>query len=158
MIKYTVITVGSLKESYLSDALAEYNKRIGGFAKVEEINLKEERLADESATAVALALEAEGDRILAKIPESALTVALCVEGKQLSSEELAALVGKAKDGTGKICFIIGSSHGLAEKVKRRADVRLSFSRLTFPHQFMRVLLAEAVYRSFTILSGKRYHK
>ena len=87
-----------------------------------------------------------------------MLAALCVEGRQYTSEELAALVGRAMDESGKLCLVIGSSHGLCPRVKAEADVRLSFSKLTFPHQLMRVLLAEALYRSFTILSGKKYHK
>ena len=152
------ITVGTLKEKYWVDALAEYKKRIGLYAKCEEINIKEERLADESPTAVHRALLSEGEHILERIPKDAYTVALCVEGKMLSSEELARVVDTAKGGSGKICFIIGSSYGLSDAVKARADLKLSFSRLTFPHQLIRISLAEAVYRSFTILSGKKYHK
>ena len=158
MIYCTLITVGSLKEEYLSAALAEYKKRLGAYARFEEINIKEERLAEESPAAISRALSAEGERILAKIPDDAYTVALCVEGKELSSEELASLVGKARDEKGKLCLIIGSSYGLSPAVKARADFRLSFSRMTFPHQLMRVILAEALYRSFTILAGKTYHK
>ena len=90
--------------------------------------------------------------------KDALKIALCVEGKQYSSEELARLVGEGNDRGGKIAFVIGSSYGLSEKVKRECDVRLSFSKLTFPHQLMRVILLEALYRSFTILAGKKYHK
>jgi len=158
MTQCTLITVGTLKEKYLCDALAEYTKRIGAFAKWEEINLKEEKLADESDSSVRAALEAEGDKILAKIPKDAYTVALCIEGKMLSSEELAEQVSIAQSRSGKICFIIGSSYGLSPRVKAKADLKLSFSRLTFPHQLVRVILAEAIYRSFTILAGKRYHK
>ncbi len=152
------ITVGTLKEKYWVDAFTEYAKRIGTYAKLEEINLKEERLADESPAAVSRALAAEGEKILEKIPKDAYTVALCVEGKMLSSEELARVVDTAKSSSGKIAFIIGSSYGLSDAVKARADLKLSFSRLTFPHQLIRVSLAEAIYRSFTILGGKKYHK
>ena len=152
------ITVGTLKEKYWSDAFSEYAKRIGAYAKLEEINLKEERLADESPAAISRALTAEGEKILEKIPKDAYAVARCVEGKMLSSEELARVVDTAKGGSGKIVFIIGSSYGLSDAVKARADLKLSFSRLTFPHQLIRISLAEAVYRSFTILSGKKYHK
>lgn len=158
MTQCTLITVGTLKEKYLSEALDEYKKRIGAFAKWEEINLKEEKLSDESEASVAAALEAEGDKILSRIPKDAFTVALCIEGRMLSSEELAKAVGEAQSRTGKLCFIIGSSYGLSSRVKARADLKLSFSRLTFPHQLVRVVLAEAIYRSFTILAGKRYHK
>lgn len=152
------ITVGTLKEKYWTDAFEEYTKRIGAYAKTEEINLKEERLSDESSASVSRALNAEGERILERIPKDAYTVALCVEGKMLNSRELAHVVDTAKGNTGKICFIIGSSYGLSDAVKARADLKLSFSRLTFPHQLIRISLAEAVYRSFTILAGKKYHK
>ena len=158
MATIKIITVGTLKEKYLSEALDEYKKRIGAFAKWEEINLKEEKLSDESEASVTAALEAEGDKILSRIPKDAFTVALCIEGRMLSSEELAKAVGEAQSRTGKLCFIIGSSYGLSSRVKARADLKLSFSRLTFPHQLVRVVLAEAIYRSFTILAGKRYHK
>lgn len=158
MMQCTVITVGTLKEDYLSAAVAEYKKRLSAFARVEEINLKEERLSDDAPATVEKALTVEGERILSRIPDGAYTVALCVEGKMLSSEALAALVGKAKDEKGKLCLIIGSSYGLSPTVKARADFRLSLSPMTFPHQLMRVILAEALYRSFTILAGKAYHK
>ena len=104
------------------------------------------------------ALKAEGERIVAAIPKDALAIALCVEGKQYSSEELAALLGRGADEKGKICLVIGSSWGLAEEVKRACQVRLSVSKMTFPHQLMRVILGEALYRSLTILKGKKYHK
>ena len=158
MMQCTVITVGTLKEEYLAAAVAEYKKRLSAFSRVEEINLKEEKLAEDSPTAAERALSAEGERILSRIPDGAYTIALCVEGKMLSSEALAALVGKAKDEKGKLCLIIGSSYGLSPAVKARADFRLSLSPMTFPHQLMRVILAEALYRSFTILARKTYHK
>ncbi len=159
MIQTTVISVGTLKERYLTEAVAEYKKRLSVFARVEEVSLKEERIPDEdNPTAVAAALRAEGERILAAVPEGAYTVALCVEGKTMGSEALAAAIGAAADRTGKLCFIIGSSHGLSSAVKKRADLCLSVSALTFPHQLMRPLLMEILYRSFTILHGKKYHK
>ena len=159
MTQLTVISVGTLKEDYLTAAVREYEKRLSTFCRVESITLREERIRDEGdAAAVSAALEAEGDRILAAIPRDAYTVALCVEGKMLSSPALAARIGEAVDKKGKLCFIIGSSHGLSPRVKAAADDRLSFSPMTFPHQLMRVLLLEAVYRSFTILHGRPYHK
>ena len=155
----TLITVGTLKESYLVEATAEYKKRLSTLARFEEISLKEERITDEDdATAVAAALAAEGERILSRIPEGAYTVALCVEGKMLDSPALAATIGQAVDRTGTLCFIIGSSHGLSPAVKAKADLRLSMSPLTFPHQLARVLVLETLYRSFSILAGKKYHK
>lgn len=159
MANLTFITVGSLKEGYLREAVAEYKKRLSQYAKTEEIELKEERIANEDNRAeIEAALSKEADKILAAIPKDAYKIALCVEGKQYSSEELAGLIGDGCDRSGKIAFIIGSSYGLSEKVKRECDLKLSFSKLTFPHQLMKVVLFEATYRSFTILAGKRYHK
>ena len=159
MIQLTLITVGTLKEDYLKDAVSEYQKRLSQYARVENINLKEERIANEDdARSVERALDAEADRILAAIPDGAMRIALCVEGKQYSSEELSSLIRRGVDEGGKIALIIGSSHGLSERVKRACDVRLSVSRMTFPHQLMRVILLEALYRSFTIIAGKKYHK
>ena len=159
MASITVITVGTVKEKYLTDCIAEYKKRLSTYSKITEIELKEERIINEdNDKEVAAALAAEGDKILSAIPGGALKIALCVEGKQYSSPELAELIKHGCDSTGKICLIIGSSHGLDERVKAACDVRLSFSRLTFPHQLMRAVLFEALYRSFTIIAGKRYHK
>ena len=159
MANITVITVGTLKESYLKDAVAEYKKRLSQYAKVEEINIKEERIANEDdAAEIRRALESEAEKILGAIPKGSAKIALCVEGKQYDSVELAKLIGRMCDESGKIALIIGSSHGLSDRVKRECDVRLSVSALTFPHQLMRVVLYEALYRSFTILAGKKYHK
>lgn len=159
MANVTVITVGTLKEGYLREAVAEYKKRLSQYARVEEIELKEERINNEDNRAeIETALSKEAEKILAAIPKDALKIALCVEGKQYSSEELARLIGEGNDRGGKIALVIGSSYGLSEKVKRECDVRLSFSKLTFPHQLMKVILFESLYRSFTILAGKRYHK
>lgn len=154
-----IISVGTLKEKYLSDAVAEYGKRISQYAKLETVELREERIQDEDdAAEVSRALAAEGERILAASPRDSYRVALCVEGREVSSEELAAVVSRAKDTCGKLTLIIGSSHGLSAEVKAACDARISFSRLTFPHQLMRVILSEALYRSFTIIAGKKYHK
>ena len=159
MASVTVISVGTLKEQYQRDAVREYKKRLSQLAAVEEIELKEERIHSEDDEAeIRRALDAEGERILAAVPKGASLIALCIEGKQYSSEELAALIGERVDATGKIAFVIGSSHGLCDKVKRAADLKLSFSRLTFPHQLVKPLLFEVIYRSFSILAGKRYHK
>lgn len=159
MANLTIISVGNLKEGYLREAAAEYKKRLSQYARVEEIEIKEERISDEDNRAeIDGALSREADKILSKLPKDALKIALCVEGKQYSSEELSRLIGEGCDKGGKIALVIGSSYGLSERVKRECDVRLSFSRLTFPHQLMKVILLESVYRSFTILAGKRYHK
>lgn len=159
MANITIISVGTLKEDYLREAVAEYKKRLSQYARVEEINIKEEKIPNENdESQIKRALAAEGEKILAAIPGGACKIALCVEGKQYDSPALARLIGKMADESGKIALIIGSSHGLDESVKRACDVRLSVSALTFPHQLMRVVLLEALYRSFTILAGKKYHK
>ena len=159
MMQITIVTIGTLKEDYLKGAVAEYKKRLSQFAKVDEVNLKEETIKNEdSPTEISRALDAEADKILAAIPKDSYKIALCIEGKQLSSEELADTVREAQDTSGKISLVIGSSHGLSERVKRECKLRLSYSKMTFPHQLMRVILMESLYRSFTIIAGKRYHK
>ena len=159
MIQITVITVGNLKESYWRDAVAEYEKRLSAFAKVSSVQLKETKVAESpSEGEIRTALTDEGKRILAAIPPRAYTIALCVEGKQFSSEALAKKLDGVLAETGQLCLIIGSSHGLAPEVKAAADLRLSVSELTFPHQMMRVLLLEVLYRCFGILKGTKYHK
>ncbi len=159
MANITLITVGTLKESYLKDAVGEYKKRLSQYARVDEVNIKEEKISNEDdPSEIKRALESEADKIIAAIPKGASKIALCVEGKQYDSVALAGLIGRMCDESGKIALIIGSSHGLSDRVKRECDVRLSVSALTFPHQLMRVVLYEALYRSFTILAGKKYHK
>lgn len=159
MAQITVITVGTLKEDYLKDAVSEYKKRLSQYARVEEINIKEERISNEDdKSEIKSALDKEAEKILSSIPKGSAKIALCVEGTQYDSPSLASLIGKYNDECGKITLIIGSSHGLSEKVKSECNLRLSFSKLTFPHQLMRVVLFEALYRSFTIPAGKRYHK
>jgi 23S rRNA (pseudouridine1915-N3)-methyltransferase len=159
MTTITIISVGTLKENYLRDACAEYKKRLSQYAKVEEINIKEEKINNEDDKAeIARALDSEAEKILDAIPKDSMKIALCVEGKSYDSPALARLIGQMVDEKGKITLIIGSSHGLSERVKKDCNVRLSVSALTFPHQLMRVILMEAIYRSFTILAGKKYHK
>lgn len=158
MFKVTIISVGNLKEKYFAEAMKEYEKRISAYAEIRNINLKEENLDNLREGDIAAALEREGTAILASMPQRAYKVALCVEGKSLSSEKLAELVTSAKDMQGEICFVIGSSHGLAPKVKAACDYRLSVSALTFPHRLMRVILTEAIYRALSISNGGKYHK
>jgi 23S rRNA (pseudouridine1915-N3)-methyltransferase len=159
MAEIKIISVGTLKEGYLKEAVAEYKKRLSQYARVDEINIKEELIRDEdNHREIEKALTAEGERIIAAIPEGAMKIALCVEGKQYSSEALASLIGEGVNRSGKIALVIGSSHGLSDAVKRACEIRLSVSAMTFPHQLMRVILLEALYRSFTIIAGKRYHK
>ena len=159
MIQVTVITVGGLKEAYWREALAEYEKRLCAFCKPNIVQLKEAKLPDDpSEGEIRTALADEGGRILSAMPPRAFRIALCVEGKQFSSEALAKKLESALNETGQLCLVIGSSHGLDEKVKAACQMRLSVSELTFPHQMMRVLLLEVLYRSFSILKGTRYHK
>ena len=159
MLSVTVITLGNLKESYLREACAEYGKRLGGFCRAEIKELKEVKLSDTpSAGEIHQALEREADAILAALPPKSYKIALCIEGEQLSSEGLAELLDKASLVSGHVCFLIGSSHGLSPRIKALCDKRLSFSKLTFPHQLMRVILLEAVYRALNIQKGTKYHK
>ena len=159
MVNVTFITVGTLKEDYLRDAVAEYVKRLSGFCRPKIVELKEVKLSESpSESEISAALSAEGERILAAAGQRSYKIALCVEGKQFPSEKLADIIDRACMVSSDICFIIGSSFGLAPEVKSACDLRLSVSELTFPHQLMRVILAEAVYRAFTIIKGTKYHK
>ena len=159
MLTVKIITVGTLKEAYWRDALAEYKKRLGAFCRVEEINLKESRVSDRpSEGEIASALAAEAQMMLPHLTPRAYKIALCVEGKQFSSEQLAQKLESAMQTAGEMVLLIGSSHGLSEQVKAACDLRLSVSALTFPHQMMRVMLMEILYRSMSILKGTQYHK
>ena len=154
-----IITVGTIKEDYLREGIEEYKKRLSAYARVNITELKEERVANEDdPSQITRALESEKEKILAKIPADAYTIALCVEGVQYDSPSLASLLEKGSAKSGKIALIIGSSHGLSEGVKRACNLRLSISKLTFPHQLMRLSLMEILYRCFTIIAGKKYHK
>ncbi len=159
MVQIKFITVGTLKEAYLRDAVSEYKKRLSQFAKIEEIAIKEERIQNEdNEKEITAALAAEAEKIIKAAPRDSFRIALCVEGPQYSSEAFADIIKAASDKSGKISFIIGSSHGLANEVKNDANLKLSVSKMTFPHQLMQLILAESVYRAFTIIAGKKYHK
>ena len=159
MVGVSVIALGTLKEGYWRDAAAEYEKRLGAFCRMKVVQLKEERLSENpSEGEIRQALEKEAAKIMAEIPPKAYRVAMCVEGKQLSSEELADCLDRVSESHGEVCFIIGSSFGLSDSVKNACQMKLSVSKLTFPHQLLRVLLLETVYRGFNILKGTKYHK
>ncbi len=159
MLHVKFITLGTLKEAYWREAAAEYEKRLSAFCRFEMIQLKEEKLSDKPSRAeIDQALEREAAAIEKQIGPKAYRVAMCVEGKQMPSEGMAELLREVSASHGEICFIIGSSYGLAPSVKQGAHKRLSVSQLTFPHQLMRVLLLEAVYRGFNIAKGTPYHK
>ena len=161
MLRVNIICIGKIKEKYFTDAIAEYQKRLSAFCKLHIIELAEERIRSNTPNDAQIAevLDNEGRRILQKIGAGDYVAALCIEGRLLSSEELAETlesVGVAGKSTAD--FIIGGSYGLSEAVKRRADIRLSMSRMTFPHQMARVILTEQIYRAFEISSGGKYHK
>ena len=160
MLNIKIIATGDVKENYLRDAIKEYQKRLGAWAKIEEIVLKEERLSESpSQSEIERALECEEKRILERLTPRSYVIAMCVEGKQLSSEELATKISEITNtGKSEIVFIIGSSYGLSPQVKARADFKLSVSKLTFPHQLLRVILHETIYRTLSIINGKKYHK
>lgn len=160
MLNIKIIATGEFKEQYFKDACAEYKKRLSAWCRVDEYIFREIKLPDDpSQTQINEALRAEEKIILEKIPAKAYVIAMCVEGKQLSSEELAKKIDDIQNsGRSEIVFIIGSSYGLSQGVKDRADLRLSVSKLTFPHRLLRVMLYETVYRSVSILNGSKYHK
>ena len=160
MLTVNIICVGSLKEQYWRDACAEYAKRLGGFCKFGIIEVPESRLPKSYSDAdIAKVISGEGTRILEKIPSGSFVAAMCIEGRELSSTQLAARLEQiALGGKSRVDFIIGGSYGLSEDVKRRADLRLSMSPMTFPHQLARVMLCEQIYRAFSINADAKYHK
>ena len=158
MINVTLIHVGDFRESYFREAEEEYRKRLRRFCNYKTVCIPEERIPEENSPAhVSRALEREAQRIRSAIPPRSTVIALCIEGKQLSSEAFASLLGE-KTAQGGICFLIGSSHGLDAQLKQECHARISFSSMTFPHRIARLLLAEQLYRGFSILAGSAYHK
>ena len=159
-MRITVLTVGRLKEKYWTDAVTEYAKRLGRYAKLTFTEVEDEKTPDgASEKEEAAILQKEGERLLSKIPEEAYVIALAIEGKQPDSVELSRKIEKlALEGHSHLVFVIGGSLGLSPAVLKRADELLSFSRMTFPHQLMRVILLEQLYRSFKIGANERYHK
>lgn len=160
MIKINVISLGRLKEKYLREAVEEYSKRISGYAKMSIVELEPEKLSDNpSDSEIEAALKTEADKIMKKIESGSFTVAMCIEGKQMTSEAFSDMMSeKINSGTGVFNFIIGSSFGLHSSVKNAANLKLSFSGMTFPHQLFKVMLLEQIYRAFKINEGGRYHK
>ncbi len=159
-MKIKIVCVGKLKEKYLADGIAEYCKRISRFAKVEIVEINDEKIPDNASDALCAQIKnTEGDKILSKLGRDEYRVALCVEGGQMSSEQLADKISSVTlSGKNTIAFIIGGSLGLSDSVKDKADLRLSFSKMTFPHQLMRLILTEQVYRAFKINANEQYHK
>jgi len=159
-MKITLITVGKIKERFYTDAIAEYSKRLSRYCKLEIIQVADEKTPDKaSETEERQIKDREGERILAHVKDGAYVIALAIEGQMLSSEQLADKIGQLGiGGQSQIVLIIGGSLGLSEAVLRRADYKLSFSKMTFPHQLMRVILLEQIYRSYRIITGEPYHK
>ena len=159
-MKVKLITVGKLKEKYLKDGISEYVKRLGRFTKFESIELPDEKTPDNASESEnKLILEKEGRRILSKVGDRDYVIALAIEGKQFPSEQFAKEIEQATlKGHSEITFIIGGSLGLSLEVKKRANQSMSFGLLTFPHQLMRLVLVEQIYRAFMIQQGSPYHK
>ena len=159
-MKITILCVGKIKEKYWVQALSEYEKRLSRYCRLEIAEVADEKTPDGAGEALERQIkEKEGRRLLERIPDHAYVIALAVEGSMVSSEELAGYLDRlAVSGTSHIVMIIGGSLGLSQQVLERADKKLSFSRLTFPHQLMRVILLEQIYRSYRIIKGEPYHK
>lgn len=157
---YTIIAVGKLKEAHFKAACDEYIKRLGAYGGMTVIELPEQRLPDKPSTAeISAALAKEAAAIRVKIPKGAFVCAMCIEGKELSSEALAGRLSQLKSGgSSNVVFLIGGSFGLDESLKKEAGLRLSMSPMTFPHHLARVMLLEQVYRAEKIMEGSRYHK
>lgn len=155
----TLICVGKLKEKYLKDALQEYAKRLSRFAKLEIIELPDRKIPDNASSAQETeVLQKEGEDILSKIKPNSYVISLCIEGKELSSPEIAEKIGEISMISGHITLIIGGSLGLSEEVKSASKLRLSFGKITLPHQLMRIVLLEQIYRAFKINNNEAYHK
>ena len=160
MLYVKLICVGKLREKYFIEAFREYEKRLGAYCRFSCVEIPEQRLSeDPGEKEIAAALEREAAEVLKAVPTDAYLCALCVEGSQIPSEGMAELIAaRENSGKPKLCFLIGGSFGLSPALKQRADLRLSFSKMTFPHHLARVMLAEQLYRGFKIREGSRYHK
>lgn len=160
MVSVRLIAVGKLKEKFFTQAFGEYEKRLAGFCRLTAEEIEAAYLPDDPSDAeIQKALNSEAEKILRKIPADSFVIPMCVEGKQLSSEKFAEVLSNGiADGRSSFTFIIGGSYGLAEEVKKRGDLRLSMSEMTFPHRLARIMLAEQIYRAFTIINNRKYHK
>ena len=159
-MKITLITVGKIKEKYLKDAIAEYSKRLSKYCKLDIIEVSDEKTPDQASETVEEGIRSkEGEKILRYIKDDMYVITLEIAGKMLTSEELAERIEKLGiQGKSSIACVIGGSIGLGKEVLKRSDYALSFSKMTFPHQLMRVILLEQVYRSYRIMNGEPYHK
>ncbi|MGI5888733.1 MAG: 23S rRNA (pseudouridine(1915)-N(3))-methyltransferase RlmH [Oscillospiraceae bacterium] len=160
MNSIVIVAVGQMHSGFLRDGFEEYSRRISGLARFETVEIKEEKLRSESPADIARSIEEEGRRILSAVSDISprYTAAMCIEGKRISSEELAEGLRTLDPSGRRAVFIIGGSYGLSDRVKDKADLRLSMSDMTFPHQLARLMLAEQLYRACTINAGIKYHK
>ena len=160
MLNVTILAVGKIKEKFLSDAIDEYSKRLGRYCRLEIIRVKDDPTPDNPTDKERdIVLKREGERLIEKIPKGAYIIPLCIEGKQKTSEEFAKIMSEIPSGgKSEVVFIIGGSMGLWDRIKDMADIKLSFSKMTFPHQLMCVILLEQLYRAFNISGGGKYHK
>lgn len=160
MMNITVICVGDLKEKYFRDACAEYARRLGAFCRFRLIEVNEERISDKPAQSdIEHTLKKEGERIISRIPKGARVFSLCIEGTLISSAQLAErIASEGLHGASELAFIIGGSWGMSDEVKQLSCMKLSMSRMTFPHQLARVMLCEQIYRAFQINCNGKYHK
>lgn len=159
-MKITLVTVGKIKERFYTDAIKEYSKRLSRYCKLEIVQVADEKTPDNASENVELKIkDKEGERILSFIKDGVYVVALAIEGEMIDSVKLSEKINSLGiRGTSHIAFVIGGSLGLSEAVLKRADYKLSFSKMTFPHQLMRVILLEQIYRSYRIMNGEPYHK
>jgi len=159
-MKITILCVGKVKEKFYRDAIEEFSKRLSRYCKLEIIEVADEKTQEEaSETEIRIVKDKEGERLIKNIKEDAYVVCLCIDGKQLDSEELSEKIEQIGiQGKSHVYFIIGGSLGLADIVVKRADFKLSFSKMTFPHQLMRVILLEQIYRAYRIMNNEPYHK
>lgn len=159
-MKISIVCVGKIKEKFYKDAIAEYSKRLSKYCKLEIIEVADEKTPDGASDKVCDSImDKEGERILSHIPDNAYVIALAIEGKEYDSVTFAKYIDRlGVEGNSNIVFVIGGSLGLSDKIKSRADTLLSFSNMTFPHQLMRVILLEQIYRAYRIINNEPYHK
>lgn len=160
MLNIEILCVGKMSQKWFSDGFEEYRKRLSAFDRITVTEIPEHRITDDTDSAREEAVRREGEALLKRLgtDSRAVKVALCVEGREYSSEELAGLLEKTRQETSRMVFVIGGSAGLSEEVKRECGIRMSMSRMTFTHQMARMILAEQLYRAESINSGMRYHK
>ena len=161
MQNITIIAMGKVQKGFMLDGCNEYIKRLKTMCNLKIVQLEDVQLAEKNLndTLIQKTLDREADEIIKNIPKQSYVITMCIEGKQMSSEELAKMFNdKAVEGFSNICFIIGSSHGLSDRVKQLSHYKMSMSKMTFPHQLARVMLLEQIYRGFSIINGSKYHK